>query len=188
MKSFVKVPSTFSSLISTIILTSFTSIEGTWQYKTNVDIELASRSSWSVSNQQSACLHWAYTSHILISNNIYQLTINHKPIKESRILRITVTIFFRPKVMPFDNAERDIYLSKHYFNPGDTRNNRYLSFIPRKHCLANQKPFFFIYLFCFCFCFPSVRKKLGNTISTFIQGNRPQTFPPVFILLEQTHC
>ena len=87
MKSFVKVPSTFSSLISTIILTSFTSIEGTWQYKTNVDIELASRSSWSVSNQQSACLHWAYTSHILISNNIYQLTINHKPIKESRILR-----------------------------------------------------------------------------------------------------
>lgn len=155
MKSFVKIPSTFSSLISTIILTSFTSIEGTWQYKTNVAMELASRSSWNVSNQQSVCLHWAYTSHMFISNNIYQLTINHNPIKESRSPRITVPTFFRPKVMPLDNAERDICLSKHYFNLGDTRNNRYLSFIPSKRSIAWQTRNLFCLFVCFCFCFLS---------------------------------
>lgn len=79
MKSFVKIPSTFSSLNSTIVLTSFTNIEDTWQYKTNVDMELASRSSWSVSKEQSACLHWAYTSYMFTSDNIYQLTINRNP-------------------------------------------------------------------------------------------------------------
>ena len=136
---------------------------------------------------QRAVFMFALGLHIPYVHIKQYLSIDHSQPKESRIPRITVTTFIKPKVMLIDNAERDICLSKHYFNPGNTRNDRYLSFIPSKHSIAWQTRNLF-FCFCFCFCFPSVYKKLGNTISTFIQGNRPQTFPSVFILLEWTHC
>ena len=75
--------------------------------------------------------------------------------------------------MLLDNAERDICLSKHYFNPGDTRNDRYLSFIPSKHSIAWQtRNLFFVFVSVFVFLVYIKNWGIQSALSFRVTGHR----------------